>query len=535
MKKKENRDELNPKESGTLKINNLSDESKTTGQGSSEPNVAEHVASEPEAPEQEAAEQGSSEAEVSEQKAAEHVASETEAPEQEAAEHVASEPEANEPKTYDSQSAEKKAYAGAEKENPTLNADSQAESDSGMLSKRRKRINILLSLILSTILWAVVITDENPTITTTCTNVEISYVNTEDLEDSGLVLSEDSDKFIEKITIKGNRNDIIKLNKRNITAEVDVSSFEEGKNHANANISLPSGITLESSASLKITANVEKIVEKDIEIKTKFYGDIDDGKEAVQISSDPETVTVRGAKSLVNSVNYVKAVVNSAGVGDTPTEIRAKLTPVDDDGENVDDVSLSEKTAVINTQLYVKKNVPLKVVTTGKPDLSVKLASAEAGNIMVLCDPDISEDITEVETEPLDISGLKEYERTKVTPVLPQGVKLSSTQAAVTAEIFFEKREEKTITVNTSDIICSNLKSNEAVVFKDSTVDVELYSDTAIPDEAEGAIRLTIDCSELSANQEEIPVAISWKSGTFMETTIDAGKVTVKANLIYLQ
>ncbi len=426
--------------------------------------------------------------------------------------------------------------AGMKKGKDQALDDSSQEQDSTAASMRsRKKINIFLSIVLSIVLWAVVITDENPSITTMCTNIKIDYVNIDELEDNGLVLSDDSDQVIDKITIKGNRNDIIKLNKKNITAEVDASSFDEGKNYAYANIKLPSGITMESSSALRIRADVEKIIEKDIEIKSKFYGDIDDGKEAVQISSDPETISVKGAKSIVDSVKYVKAVVNSARVGDEPTDIRAKLTPVDSNGEDVEDVQLSVKTAVITAQVYVKKNVPLKVVTTGEPDLSVKLASAEAKNISIICESGIVDDITQIETEPLDISGMKEYDRLEVTPSLPKGVMLASSQGIITAELTFEKREEKTLTINTSDIKFSNLKSDEAVVFNDSTVDVKLYSDSAIPDEAADSIRLTIDCSQLSEDQKEVQLAVSWKSGSFMGNSIDADEVKTKASLIYLQ
>ena len=127
----------------------------------------------------------------------------------------------------------------------------------------RKIVYALLSVVVAFGLWVYVITTVNPGYEETFYDIPVALANESALYDRGLML--DTEK-IPTVTLKlsGNRSDIIKLNKSNITLVADLSRiYESGRQKVAYSISFPgdipsNSIEILSKSVVEITLDIAK-------------------------------------------------------------------------------------------------------------------------------------------------------------------------------------------------------------------------------------------------------------------------------------
>ena len=184
-----------------------------------------------------------------------------------------------------------------------------------------------------------------------------------------------------------------------ITATADVSQCTKGDNYVDVEVHTPSSSTVSSVKPAQVRLTIESLVSRQKDVRVVFNGTAPDSTEAVCESISPEQIVVTGASSSVASVKNLRAVVNISDVGAEETTLDVSLTPVDESGNEVTDVTLSSETARITVRLYATKTVPLVVETVGTSDPELDVSVEAPESVEISCPEDRIDEVIEVTAE----------------------------------------------------------------------------------------------------------------------------------------
>ncbi len=409
-----------------------------------------------------------------------------------------------------------------EKNNGTLLPEKVESSENKRKSSdnRKKYFTMFLSIAIAVGLWVFVIENENPTIKMTYSNIPVEYLNEDALEEDGLVVADTEEAATVKVTLQGKRADLLDLDSDDLAAAVDVSEYTKGDHYVQVEVHAPDNVKVVGTKPSQIKITVESLVSSEKTVDVQFEGESPANKEPVFLGVEPEDITVTGASSAVSSVKSLRAVVDISNVTSKKKTINVRLKPVDKLGKEVKGVTLSAEKADITVQMYSTKSVPLNVQTTGTATAGYRVSVDAPDSVQISCSDDLIDSVSEIATQPVDITDITERTEISLTPVLPEGVRLASKQEKISAVIKVQKWPSKTIKVDVSDIITENIPEGMAVEFDEETVSFTIYSEEDISDVSASAFRLILDCQELTADELEE-----------RELTIDIGEALEDLNI----
>ena len=373
--------------------------------------------------------------------------------------------------------------------------------------RRRKYVSILISVIIAIGLWFFVINDENPTIRMTYSDIEIDYLNEDLLQEEGLVVKDSDIPVTVKVVLQGKRTDLLAIKSSDITATADVSQCTKGDNYVDVEVHTPSSSTVSSVKPAQVRLTIESLVSRQKDVRVVFNGTAPDSTEAVCESISPEQIVVTGASSSVASVKNLRAVVNISDVGAEETTLDVSLTPVDESGNEVTDVTLSSETARITVRLYATKTVPLVVETVGTSDPELDVSVEAPESVEISCPEDRIDEVIEVTAEPVDITGITELTEISLTPLLPEGVQLTSGKETVPAVIRVEKRPSKIFEYASEDVERVNLPDGMTAEILDDTVTLTVYGED-LSDLTDSDFTLQLDCSGLGEEESQVTLTV---------------------------
>ena len=112
------------------------------------------------------------------------------------------------------------------------------------------------------------------------------------------------------IVVTGDKGKIDRLNSRDMIVSVDLSNVKEGDNTIqlspeNVNLDLPNGVKLDEIQPSKIRVQLEKVQEREVEVKAETEGSVAEGFEIYNQSVTPARVRVRGPESFVRSLDSI--------------------------------------------------------------------------------------------------------------------------------------------------------------------------------------------------------------------------------------
>ena len=179
----------------------------------------------------------------------------------------------------------------------------------------------LLSLVIAIGLWFMVINTENPLETRSYT-ANIQLQNEESLFERGYVVVNEDEITSTRVTVRlrGQRLalDTLSQSSTKVQAVVDLDNVIYSYN--GEPVSVPVKIVIPSvvndsfeilSKSIQtITVDIQPYINKDFEVKAVVNNTDSDTVQLANAVASPGTVTVYGAKSVVNSIAEVRAEVN---------------------------------------------------------------------------------------------------------------------------------------------------------------------------------------------------------------------------------
>jgi hypothetical protein len=161
----------------------------------------------------------------------------------------------------------------------------------------------LLALAITLFLWFSV-TGQRTTTTVPLRHIPLSFRYASDLEINGEPRDVD-------ITVTGGKSALDHLNTNELVAVVDISNLAPGErvvqlNRLTVTTNLPDGIRLDEVEPKIIPVHLEKRVERQLTVAPKLIGKPAPGFEVRSITTDPQTIQVRGAESRVKAIGQAE-------------------------------------------------------------------------------------------------------------------------------------------------------------------------------------------------------------------------------------
>lgn len=315
-----------------------------------------------------------------------------------------------------------------------------------------------LSIVVAVVLWMFVTIDQNDKIFAPINDIPVEFVNVETLDERGLVISNPQEYSI-NIRVYGRRKQLYSINKEAIEVKVDLSRLNsKGSHFLPVNIyGIPSGIEISSKNPDSIEIVLDQIVKQERNIKIDIQGDPGDGMAALSYILDPTKATIEGAETVLNGVNEVKATIDiSNASGEISRELPLKA--VDVNGKEVEGVTITPENVDVTIPIGTTKSVPITPKITGEvsEDYLFIDTVVEPRNIRIGGTTDTFDDIVNISTENINITGQTESYEKKVKLLLPEGVEVIGGEAAVLVKVTIQPYIEKEYKINDINIINLN-------------------------------------------------------------------------------
>lgn len=336
----------------------------------------------------------------------------------------------------------------------------------------------LASLVIAFILWFLVVQIDDPSESTTFTNIQVTLTNTELLEKENKVYEVLDNTDSIRVTVRAPRSVIQQLRSSDIAAVADMSRLTEVN-------TVPISLSVSNAEIDSITGNpdvmrlsVEEKATKWIRIQSQTAGDVADGYMVSKITLDQTQIEVSGAKSAIEQISYAGVKISVAGAtSDLSANVEIMLYDAEGNQLDLSGVEQNVKYAHMSVEVLAVKEVPIELNVTGEPadgylttgvvesDISaVKLAGTTSvlSGVSKITVPEEDLDISGAEGNVVNSINIKEY--------LPSGVRLadSSFNGRITATVYIEPEYIRIFDVNQGSISILNVPEGlEAVLPED--------------------------------------------------------------------
>jgi YbbR domain-containing protein len=229
------------------------------------------------------------------------------------------------------------------------------------------------------------------------------------------------------------------LNNRNpVRAYIDLAGLDAGSYVLEVEIQPQyQPVRVISSSPRTVEVTLERLITREVPITLIRRGEPAIGFRAENPTLSQNTVTVIGPESNVSQVQDVRVVVDLSQASDTINRVLdvqvldANESPVSDITVTPDEVTLTQPI----TQLGGYRNVVVKVITTGQPALGYRLTNVSVSPPTVTVfsnNPQLVEGLPGfVETNPLDLTGVKDDVEVRLPLNLPGNVTVVGEQNVV--------------------------------------------------------------------------------------------------------
>ena len=233
----------------------------------------------------------------------------------------------------------------------------------------------LLSLIIAIGLWFMVINTENPVETRSYT-AAIQLQNEEALTERGYVVVNDDELSSTRVTVRlrGQRLALDALSQSSTRVQAVVDLSDVIYSYSGEPVSVPVDIVIPSvvnssfeilSKSVQtVSVDIQPYVNKDFDVKAVVNTTDETAKELANAVASPGSVTVYGARSIVESVAEVRAYVSPETVEDGMV-MTAVPVAYNADGIAVDDVTFGTEELSVMITLDEVKSVRVNLSLTG--------------------------------------------------------------------------------------------------------------------------------------------------------------------------
>ncbi len=338
----------------------------------------------------------------------------------------------------------------------------------------------ILAFLLAILLWLVVVNIDDPISSKTYNNIPVSVINAEVLaEEQQTYQIVDGTQEV-AVTVTARRQILDEITSDDITAVADMRELTlKTQIPITATVNDFAG-EYESAVSSPVNLQVklEEEETKKFPIVPITTGTVRDGYVLDELSAQPEKVTIRGPKSVVDRISRVGAIVNVSGLS-ADTELTSALTLYDSDNNEIDQAlltnNLGDEGVSVSVSLYNTKNVPVEFDTsniTTAAGYSYEGITYEPETVQIAGDHERLESVTEIDVPAEALTMDDVEERTEqivdISQYLPEGIRLADENAgSIVVTVNVDKDGSKTYDVMLSAITVNHL-SDDLIMFYES-------------------------------------------------------------------
>ena len=391
---------------------------------------------------------------------------------------------------------------------------------------KSNRFNVILSLVAAIALWAYVLGGLNPSTTQVIRNIPITFTNEASLTENGLVVLEKNLESI-NITISRKRSATSKVKAENFKVMADLEGLKNGENVIRLSVEKPDEVSIESVSSEKVTVTIDNLVSVDKTVKPIITNDTSDDTEPAIVQLSREKVTVSGAESLVNQIQYLAAYIDASKVSNQMKALTVELIPEDKNGEKVDGVKLSQKSISVTTITMSKKTVPLSVPISGQ-DHSILEREVSVPKTITIKGPDEKlEAIDSVDCEKVDLTEVFETTTIALTPILPDGVSVASDSGELVLYATVTGAESTKFTFDENDIVMEGVTEDLIPTIASCKVTVTATGKASVVSELDSSdFTLSADVSELDEGKHTVAIVCKCKK-TLADIEVSPAQVSI--------
>lgn len=393
-------------------------------------------------------------------------------------------------------------------------------------SEGRKTFTVILSVVIALSLWAYVIGEVNPTIRQPITNVPVQLLNVQSLHARELAIAGDT-RYTVDVVVEGKRSDILKVGSEEILAEADLFGWSKGENFIPVNVRVPDTLHIIEVKAAKIQVTIEDQVALSRPVVVLYAGELPAHTEEGALEIKPAEIEVTGAKSDVEAVVRIQAVINASELTADGKTIQAEAVPVNYAGVPVESVKLSANYVSVFAKLYHLKEVPLTAEFTGELREGYGLETLVPGTVLIKGSKNALKDITSVSAEPVDVSGLTAGGSVDLRIPLPEGVELAKGYETLKAEVSIVEVGTRTFRYSSEEILIQGLTEG-----KTAAIDAVSFEVTAVGRKETVAaltkdqVKLYIDVTGVPLGTQNLTVSASYE-GILQKVSVDPGEVAV--------
>ena len=334
-----------------------------------------------------------------------------------------------------------------------------------------------------------------------------------------------------EVRVKGASSTVNFLSSKEIKASVNLASAKLGEGTYSVEVNLPPGVEPVVIKPSSISLLIDEIKEKQLPIRVITQGTVAAGYSHFEPVLEPSTVVVRGPSRLLINLDTALITVSIEQAKDNLV-LNPPVTLLTKSGNIASDkFEISPK----NIQVFVpitentdNKTVSIKPNINGEPKEGYRVSRVvlDPETVKITGSYEILSKIYQVETAPIDITGITESYSTQVALVPPEGVNLLY-QPVVKVLV---QIEAIAITKNFVDIPLTvvNLAEEKQVVLKPDKVQLTVKgSREEIEALEKSAVRAFVDVAELELGTHNLEVKVDIPKNLQL-LKVEPNKVEVK-------
>lgn len=371
-----------------------------------------------------------------------------------------------------------------------------------------KKFNVLLAFLIAFALWLYVVGDVNPVIKVTVKDVPITYINQEKLAQNDRVLLKSSDDDVD-ISISGPRATVTKMSKGDFQVVADVEGLKLGDNIIRIDAKGPDSAKIESLSIDKITVTIDEKVTETKDVKVHFKGEVEEDKEPHAVELSSESVTVSGAKTLIQKVDHVDATIDVKTLEEELKTINAQLVAVDKNGKKVTPVDIDKKQISVAAVMLGKKTVSLEVPVLNSDDETYEKDVTFPKTVVVTGKESDLSNISSLSCKAVDLKNITENTTIKLEPVLPQGISVSEDVGDLLLNVKVKNLKNVIYNIDSGDIVMKNIGDGLQAEVQTENISLDIFAKEAdIKNIAESDVTVSCNLSGLKAGTYNVKISI---------------------------
>lgn len=245
---------------------------------------------------------------------------------------------------------------------------------------KSKTFSVIFSVLSAIILWIYVVYEVDPSYDIKVSDVNIKCINESDLFTNGsLAVTGRYEDLLKggctvSVKVKGKRNIVSSVSEKNLTCTLDmVTVTKTGSYSIKPNVESDiSGVEIAGIEPKKIDINVEKVEQKDIEVKVKTMGTLPVGYTIENLKNQNSSVKITGSHSELEKIDHAEVVLDYSALETNDSEKSCKIFFYDKSGESVNDAKFTKTInyAKLTFGLYTTREIT--VVLMPKYDNEIK-------------------------------------------------------------------------------------------------------------------------------------------------------------------